>query len=134
MESEQVKRPFGIYAIMVLQLLNIAANFFGFVRLQMGMSTLVLPNVNDVRVIGIVNIVVAVLLLLVVWGLWRLKYWAWFSTMVLTGIALIFGIWQYWHGATPYASLLINALIVFYLNQNDLRRLFEGKSAWEVPA
>ena len=118
--------------IIVLQLLNIVANFFDFVRLQLGMTTFALPNVNDMRVIGLANILIAALLLFVVWGLWRLKYWAWFSTMVLAGIALIFGIWQYWHGGTPYVDLLINVLIVFYLNQHDLRQLFEGQSITEV--
>ena len=132
MTQEKVKRPFGIYAIIVLQLLNVVANFFDFVRLQLVMTTFALPNVNDMRVIGLVNILIVALLLFVVWGLWRLKYWAWFSTMVLAGIALIFGIWQYWHGGTPYVDLLINVLIVFYLNQHDLRQLFEGRSITEV--
>lgn len=134
MEEQTIKRPFGLYAIIVLQLLSIASSFFDFLSIQFGMVTPPLPNVLDQRIIGIINLLVAALLVFVVWGLWRLKYWAWFSTMVLTGAGLIVGLWQYWHGGTPYIDLLINTLIVFYLNQRELRQLFEDVSSAGVPA
>lgn len=134
MEEQTTKRPFGLYAIMVLQLLSIVSSFFDFLSVQFGMMTPTLPNVLDQRILGIINLLVAALLVFVVWGLWRLKYWAWFSTMVLTGAGLIFGLWQYWHGGTPYIDLLINTLIVFYLNQRDLRQLFEDVTSTGVPA
>lgn len=134
MEEQTIKRPFGLYAIIVLQLLSIASSFFDFLSIQFGMVTPPLPNVLDQRIIGVINLLVAALLVFVVWGLWRLKYWAWFSTMVLTGAGLIVGLWQYWHGGTPYIDLLINTLIVFYLNQRELRQLFEDVSSAGVPA
>ena len=134
MEQETTKRPFGIYAIIVLQLLNILANFTDMIRVQRGLSTLALPNVQDSRVLAVVNIVIAVILIFIIIGLWRYQYWAWFATMVVTGIALILGIWQYFHGGSPYVNLLINSLVVLYLNQRDLRRIFEDQHLQGVAA
>lgn len=134
MEQETTKRPFGIYAIIVLQLLNILANFTDVIRVQRGLSTLALPNVQDSRILAVVNIVIAVILIFIIIGLWRYQYWAWFATMVVTGIALILGIWQYFHGGSPYVNLLINSLVVLYLNQRDLRRIFEDQHLQGVAA
>ena len=134
MEQETTKRPFGIYAIIVLQLLNILANFTDMIRVQRGLSTLALPNVQDSRILAVVNIVIAVILIFIIIGLWRYQYWAWFATMVVTGIALILGIWQYFHGGSPYVNLLINSLVVLYLNQRDLRRIFEDRHLQGVAA
>ena len=134
MEQETTKRPFGIYAIIVLQLLNILANFTDMIRVQRGLSTLALPNVQDSRILAVVNIVIAVILIFIIIGLWRYQYWAWFATMVVTGIALILGIWQYFHGGSPYVNLLINSLVVLYLNQRDLRRIFEDQHLQGVAA
>lgn len=125
--AEPRTRPFGLYAIIVLQVLNILSNFTDLIRVQMGMSTLALPNVENSQVLGALNLVIAVVLVLIIVGLWRLHYWAWFATMITTGIALILGIWQYLHGGSPYANLLINSLVVLYLNQRDLRRIFEDR-------
>jgi uncharacterized membrane protein (DUF2068 family) len=134
MEQETTKRPFGIYAIIVLQLLNILANFTDVIRVQIGLSTLALPNVQDSRILAAVNILIAVVLIFIIIGLWRYQYWAWFATMVVTGIALILGIWQYFHGGSPYVNLLINSLVVLYLNQRDLRRIFEDQHLQGVAA
>ena len=134
MEQETTKRPFGIYAIIVLQLLNILANFTDVIRVQRGLATLALPNVQDSRILAVVNIVIAVILIFIIIGLWRYQYWAWFATMVVTGIALILGIWQYFHGGSPYVNLLINSLVVLYLNQRDLRRIFEDQHLQGVAA
>ena len=133
-EHQDDKRPFGIYIIIGLQVLNILANFTDLVRVQLGMSTLALPNVQDSRILAAFNIVVAILLVAIIIGLWRYKYWAWFATMVVTGIALIVGIWQYFNGGTPYINLLLNSLVALYLNQHELRQIFEGQHLREVVA
>ncbi len=127
LEQAQRKRPFGLYAIIVLQILNIVANFTDLVRVQMGMSTLALPNVENSQVLAVLNVLIAVVLVLIIIGLWRYRYWAWFATMIVTGIALILGIWQYFHGGSPYVNLLLNSLVVLYLNQRDLRHIFENQ-------
>ncbi len=132
-QPEERKRPFGIYAIIVLQMLNILANFFNFVRFQFGVSTQVLPNLEDARWIGLINIAIAIALVLVIVGLWRYQKWAWFAVMILSGIALIFGIWQYFHDGQPYVNLLINSLVVFYLNQGNVRAVFEDQPLYRKP-
>jgi hypothetical protein len=126
------KRPFGLYAIVVLQVLNIASILFDAVRLQLGVSTLSIPNVEDSRFVSVANLVIVLLLIAIVIGLWQLRYWAWYATMLLTGIQLVLGIWRYFHGGEPYLTLLLNALIVFYLNQRELRRIFEPRLPAEM--
>jgi hypothetical protein len=133
-EQQETKRPFGIYVIIGLQVLNILANFTDLVRVQLGMSTLALPNVQDSRILLVFNIAIALLLVAIIIGLWRYQYWAWFATMVVTGIALVVGIWQYFNGGTPYVNLLLNSLVALYLNQRDLRRIFEGQHLREATA
>jgi uncharacterized membrane protein (DUF2068 family) len=134
LEQAQRKRPFGLYAIIVLQILNILALFTDIVRVQMGVAALALPNVQNARVLAVVNIVIAVILIAIIVGLWRYQYWAWFATMIVTGIALILGIWQYFNGGGPYLNLLLNSLVALYLNQRDLRRIFEDQHLKAVSA
>lgn len=131
-DESHVRRPFGIYAIIALQILNMLALLTDLVRVQIGFRPPPLPNSDNPLLLSVVNIAFAILLVVIIIGLWRYQYWAWFGTMVLTGIALIVGIWQYLNGGTPYATLLVNALIVFYLNQRDLRRIFEDHQQLQV--
>ena len=134
LEQVERKRPFGLYAIIVLQILNILALFTDIARVQMGVAALALPNVQNARVLAVLNIAIAVILIAIIVGLWRYKYWAWFATMIVTGIALILGIWQYFNGGSPYLNLLLNSLVVLYLNQRDLRRIFEDQHLKAVSA
>ena len=126
------KRPFGVYVIIALLILNILANTTDVVRVQLGLSAVVLPQIQDARVLAILSILIAIVLLVIILGLWRCQYWAWFATMIVTGIALSSGIWLYWNGGRPYASLLINSLVVLYLNQREVRQAFEEQHARKV--
>ena len=127
------KRPFGLYAIIVLQIVAILARIYDILELRRGVSAQALPNVDNVRWILLLDVVVAVLLVFVCIGLWRYRKWAWFAVMVLAGLALIVGIWQYFQGGEPYVDLLINVLVVFYLNQRGVQTVFEEKRLRRKP-
>jgi hypothetical protein len=64
------------------------------------------------------------MLLLAVLGLMLLRRWGWILTMVLTGLGLAFGIWSYFQGTPSYVPMLLQVVMVFYLNQHDVQQPF----------
>jgi uncharacterized membrane protein (DUF2068 family) len=132
-QPEVRKRPFGLYAIIVLQILSILAMIYDVFQLQRGVSAQTLPNVENTRWIIMLDAAIAILLVFVIIGLWRYRKWAWFTVMVLAGVSLIFGIWQYFHGGEPYVDLLISVLVVFYLNQRSVQAVFEDEPLRRKP-
>jgi uncharacterized membrane protein (DUF2068 family) len=68
--------------------------------------------------------VMLVVSLLCVWGLWRRHEWGWTLSIVTAGTILALNL-GWWAGGEPhYLSMLINSIVVFYLNQRDLRVAF----------
>lgn len=131
-EGTKRRRPFGLYVIIGLLVLNILAMFADVVRVQSGMTTMALPNLDDSRFTATMSFALAIVLALIVYGLWRYKYWAWYAIMIVTGIALLVGIGQYFNGGTPYVNLLINSVMALYLNQRQLRLAFAEQHLQEV--
>jgi uncharacterized membrane protein (DUF2068 family) len=122
--TSQRHRPFGVYAIIALQMAVIASNWADAFRVQLNLSPFALPDLhNDVLTTALTWGITALLLVVIV-GLYRLQRWAWMATMILQGIALAYGIWTYFQGGQPYLSLLINMAIVFYLNQREVQESF----------
>ncbi len=79
--------------------------------------------------IGLIShgLLVAMLLLSLVsiWGLYRREPWGWTLSIVTAGIILALNI-GWWVGGEPrYISMLANSIAVFYLNQRDLRSVFQ---------
>jgi uncharacterized membrane protein (DUF2068 family) len=91
------------------------------------MSMDVLPNVQGSSTSIVINLLFAVIPVAIIIGIWRYRYWAWFAVMLFTGIALILAIWKYFNGGSPYFELLINSLVVLYLNQRETRESFERR-------
>src|SRR5688572_2052040 len=96
------RRPFGVNAIVALLLLNFVASGIAGIVLPYAWS--VIPA--DLQVIAAVDIAIAVVLglpsVIVAIGLLRLKRWAWYGVMLLTGLRLLVAIWQYMRGGQPY--------------------------------
>ena len=67
--------------------------------------------------LGFLNIIFAI-------GLWMMLRWAWVATMLWTGVNLALGLWDYGQGDPNYVSMLINVLIVFYLNLREVQEAF----------
>lgn len=77
--------------------------------------------------LGIIAFVYSVLFLVEGIGLWSLKRWGEWVTVVITSSLLPFEIYEVWHRFTwsKTAVLVINVLVVWYL----VRRLRRGKSS-----
>ncbi len=62
--------------------------------------------------------------ILVAFGLWRLRRWAWVLVMLQTGIQMAVDFSVYIDGERPYLQMLLNVIVIFYLNQRDVQRIF----------
>ena len=63
--------------------------------------------------------------ILSVWGLLRRYEWGWTISIVAAGIILALGLGWWAAGDPHYASMLINSIAVFYLNQRDVRATYK---------
>ena len=128
------KRPFGLYAVMVLLVLRILSILADLFRLQLDLHALTVAQVENPLWTDAVGWILVAAFSISVVGLWFLRRWAWVATMILVGIGLAFGIWQHFHGIPSYIVLLTNLVAVFYLNQRDVQRVFERERSVEAPA
>lgn len=130
MESPPTRtRPFGIKAIIVLQLLYVALLITAQVAILTGGDwSDVLPQPTESVAVAVAILNVLILLgLISMPGLWRLKYWAWVLLMLQIGVSLGVAIWAYFSGSPQYGSMVIGVAMVFYLNQRDVRRAFSHR-------
>lgn len=60
-------------------------------------------------------------------GLWLLQRWAWYWAVIWTGCALAYQILLFLAGYPNYAYMTIYVVAAFYLNQRDVKLLFETR-------
>jgi uncharacterized membrane protein len=68
--------------------------------------------------------ILAILRLIAIVGLWRMRRWAWFLTMCLLAYAMAYDIVAFFQGTGVYVTMFLNVLTVFYLNLQEVQRLF----------
>jgi hypothetical protein len=69
------------------------------------------------------------------YGLLAGRRWGWIGAIILSGLSLAFAIGGWWDGTPTYLSMAINVVAVFYLNQRDVRSVFEdADTAGETPS
>ena len=71
--------------------------------------------------------------ILIAIGLWRLSRWAWYAAMVFTGVGLAWQILLYLHGHQSYLYMLIYVVEAFYLNQREVKRVFQAEVVRAAP-
>lgn len=131
------KRPFTLKALNALLLLRGAFYVFSFFVLLMPSET-VAETITPMTLIeeGAVALFMGVLNLALAFGMWRLQPWAWRLTIITAGMLLIIDMWSFFGGERELlrtAGLLINVMIVFYLAQSDVRRLFAASLPGDAP-
>lgn len=125
-------RPFGVVAVVVLLLLSgvsyVLDRYVRYVELghYLGLPAL---GADGAAVNQAARYAVAGLFALLAVGMWRLQRWAWVATMLLIGASLGVGLLRYGRGEPRYVTMLLNILIVFYLNQRDVQALFRRRRA-----
>lgn len=139
------RRPFGLYAIMLLLLLMALPAALDIVRIQIGYPTLLIRQIAilfrdsvgilklllrlDPRdsVLMLINLAVIAVFLILILGLWFRRRWAWIGTMLIIGVGLAYNIRLYLMDEPQYFNMLIHVIAVFYLNERSVQIAFERR-------
>ena len=76
------------------------------------------------KTLGFAALIVAVLWLAAGIGLWTLRSWGRSLTVVLTGLALLFGLLSLLHRPFHIVRVVVDGAILIYLFKPDVRRFF----------
>jgi hypothetical protein len=132
-----VRRPFGVNAIVgllfVSAALGLGAGGAVFILRLVGNTTLlelfpdaqpmVLGEFALLALEGVADLVAAI-------GLLLMRRWAWVLTMLLVGYRMATNLWLHFSsGGGDELELVLDVVIVFYLNQRDVQRAFGYGSA-----
>ena len=130
------RRPFGLKAIMTLLVLQIIAGLLAILFFVIAMNLppdIPLDELDDLVLSMPFYVaqqsVLAVLRLVCLFGLWRLKRWAWFLMMLLLTYSMAVDIVAFFRGNPIYIAMLLNVAMVFYLNQREVQELFERRES-----
>ncbi|WP_374686473.1 hypothetical protein [Promineifilum sp.] len=140
------RRPFGLYAIMLLLLLMALPAVLDIIRIQFGYPTLLLRQIATQfrdsvgilklllslhprdSVLMLISLIVIAVLLILILGLWFRLRWAWIGTMLIIGIGLAYNIRLYLVDEPQYVNMVIHVIAVFYLNERSVQIAFERRS------
>lgn len=133
------KRPFGVSVIismLVLYVLLLAITLFAFFAVDVPDAELAIWILST-RDPWIIRTLFATIILIeasIAAGLWRFQRWAWVLVMIQSGILMASDLLGYFYGNPSYLTMFINVIIVFYLNQREVQRVFPGASGWALNA
>jgi hypothetical protein len=131
----QEARPIGIYVVVALLVLRVPQLLAGLLPTTgdgifgwFGDVSFIPPYPVETPV-GLVVRVVAVLLLVAtvvaIVGMLRRAHWGWTMAIATTGFVLALDLGWWVSGEPRYIGMATSALCVFYLNQRDVRIVFE---------
>lgn len=131
------KRPFALKAINGLLLLRGTLYILGFglILLDVFAGDQVLTR-TELAEGGAVALGMGLLNLALAIGMWQLRPWAWRLTIITAGVLLLNDLWGYFSTDRTLSrtlGLLVNVLIVFYMAQPDVRRLFDAGLPTDAP-
>ena len=126
--QNQKKIPFGVTAIIVLQFASAAVTIVSLSANAGLLARLQHFDLNAVMTEEALLFTVIVLQVMIAIGLWRMQRWAWFVMMVFVGWSMALDIWRVMYGSPNYWRMLLNVIIVFYLNQRDVQRAFSRQT------
>lgn len=137
LRTQRGRRPFGLYIILILLTLQgvigvLATSLFGLVLVMLPSE---IWSEHDLQLFGIAGPLALLLVtLVVVIGLWRYQAWGWYGMMLLLAYWMASDAIGYFTGNPVYGSMLLNVAMVFYLNQREVRELFDAPVTGEVSA
>lgn len=136
-QANRRRRPFGLYMILILLTLQgvigvLATSILGLGFLLVPVETWAEFNLPFFALLEpLLSLVVT---LVVVVGLWRYRGWGWYGMMLLLAYWMATDAIGYFTGQPDFGSMLLNVVMVFYLNQREVRDLFQAPAADEVNA
>lgn len=123
-------RPLGVTILAVLAFLGGILGILASLGIVLGgaiISTVSGPLGAFFFLFGLATLVLAVVELVLGYGFWTLKPWAWQLGFVLMALNVIVSVLTWLSGGTLFGvveSLVIAAIIAYYLNTPEVRRAF----------
>jgi len=124
------RRPWGIWAVVLLQIATAITLLPGFAETFPGISPIGGVPLSDLW--RDIYLAWAVLGILASIWLWTLSRRGWVLVMVLVGIGLAANLTLWWLGQPAWPRLAIQAATAFYLNSAPVRALFERRTTVEA--
>lgn len=121
------KRPFGVLVLILLQIVSILGVALDVAVVQIGQPSIYFGNVENPSLLLGLQLLYILYLAVVVVGLWQLWRWAWFIVMVQLGLTMALELWLYFFDNPFYFGMLVNVVMVFYLNQREVQQAFERR-------
>ena len=122
------RRPFGLYVIIVLLTLQALAGVFlaavVILGLAVGSQDISTKLAADIWSV-VETLVIMLVATVIVVGLWRYRLWAWYGVLLLLAYWMATDAIAYFRGEPDYFSMVLNVALVFYLNQLEVKELFE---------
>lgn len=116
--------------MLVLDVVFLAIVLFVSSKMSVGEIALWVMRIDNPTIIQILFLIIILVEAFIAIGLWRLQRFAWVLIMIQTGLGMASDLWGYFHGYPSYTSMLINIIILFYLNQREVQKAFSGTSGW----
>ena len=112
------ERPLGVTILAVLEFIAGILGLIGGIGLvALGAS---IPFLGAFGIFfGIIVIILALIDFIIGWGLWSLKSWAWMLALVFNIINAILNLIAF-----DIIALIINIIIILYLQQGDIKSRF----------
>jgi uncharacterized membrane protein (DUF2068 family) len=111
MESQK-HRPLGVTVIAILTVIG------GIIFLVSGLFLLIIG-------IGIILLALGIAYLVMAYGLWKGKGWAWTITLILSAIGIIVAVVSIATGNVGgIISIIINGVIIYYLYRPNVKAFF----------
>ncbi len=123
------RRPFGLKAIIFLLILRVVLSFV------LGLLIVVIaPQLDRIAIDSPVDLTIRDFIIqginlavtpVIIYGLWRFRGWAWNGIMIVLALSMAIDLIYFVAIRPNYISMLLNVLMVFYLNQQEVKALFE---------
>ncbi len=114
------RRPFGVTAIATIQIMSAMIWGVFTVTGRFGYNVF-LGSFGYYEVAGPALALVG---LIISYGMFTLKRQAWVLTMLWAGLNLTISLWGYWEGEPSYLPMVYSVIVVYYLNQREVRAAF----------
>jgi uncharacterized membrane protein (DUF2068 family) len=109
---QQKQRPLGVTIIAILTIIG-------------GIALLSIGAVLFVIGIGVVLVILGIAYLVMAYGLWKGKRWAWTITLIISVISIIVGIASIATGNFgTIIHIIINAVVIYYLYRPNVKAYF----------
>ena len=105
-------KPTGVVILAILQLIS-ALSWLALGALAFMAGAMLLPIFG--MLLAFFPLIIGIIGLILFYGLWSLKGWAWFWTLIINLIGLVLGIMGNLADLVNLLSLAISAIIVIYL-------------------